>query len=75
MFQCGQNLFLYIAPQGRTVPIEIGTRYTDEAWGQKLLKFEAFIAEVVSGSTNKYLAQVDVLTYLIEKSSYGSTIY
>ncbi|XP_076239959.1 jumonji C domain-containing protein 5 isoform X2 [Calliopsis andreniformis] len=43
----------------RTVPIEIGSRYTDEDWSQQLLNFSEFLQKHVLEKTDKvgYLAQ------------------
>eukprot|EP00118_Oscarella_pearsei_P027962 m.1508 g.1508 ORF g.1508 m.1508 type:complete len:301 (+) comp6991_c0_seq1:409-1311(+) len=43
----------------RTVPVELGARYTDDSWSQKLMKMVDFIDQhVVKGSAEKgYLAQ------------------
>lgn len=43
----------------RTVPIEIGSRYTDEDWTQQLLSFSEFLQKHVLVKDNRvgYLAQ------------------
>ncbi|EDV28047.1 uncharacterized protein TRIADDRAFT_21598 [Trichoplax adhaerens] len=44
----------------RTVPIEIGTRYTDDSWTQKLMPLSKFIDEFITMESNQesgYLAQ------------------
>ena len=43
----------------RTVPIEIGSKYTDEDWSQKLMLVSDFIEQFFSGANSKqgYLAQ------------------
>ncbi|CAG8849255.1 11759_t:CDS:1, partial [Racocetra persica] len=49
----------------RIVPVEIGAKYTDETWTQKLINFGDFIEKWVKNSTNDdvdiaYLAQHDL---------------
>ncbi|CAG8625986.1 24426_t:CDS:2 [Cetraspora pellucida] len=49
----------------RIVPVEIGAKYTDETWTQKLMNFGEFIEKWVKNSTNDgvdiaYLAQHDL---------------
>ncbi|KAM7091184.1 bifunctional peptidase and arginyl-hydroxylase JMJD5 isoform 3-T3 [Ciconia maguari] len=42
----------------RTVPVELGTRYTDEEWSQKLMTVSDFINQyIVNENTVGYLAQ------------------
>lgn len=43
----------------RTVPVEIGSRYTDDDWTQKLLNFSEFLQKYVLSKRNRvgYLAQ------------------
>jgi lysine-specific demethylase 8 len=47
----------------RTVPVEIGSRYTDESWTQKLMTINEFVSGYISNSNNDdgksvaYLAQ------------------
>jgi len=45
----------------RTVPIELGSKYTDENWSQKLMTIEQFIEEFILIDSNSkvkgYLAQ------------------
>lgn len=43
----------------RTVPIEIGSRYTDENWTQQLVNFSEFLREHISKKNEQvgYLAQ------------------
>ncbi|NXP51152.1 KDM8 protein, partial [Heliornis fulica] len=42
----------------RTVPVELGTRYTDEEWSQKLMTVSDFINQyIVNGNSVGYLAQ------------------
>lgn len=47
----------------RTVPIEIGSQYSDENWSQKLMKLKDFILEHYLGDNKEigYLAQHDLL--------------
>ena len=55
------NYFWMVMAQ-RTVPIEIGKRYTDADWGQKLLKFEEFLSKLTNQNEEKvYLAQHPLL--------------
>ena len=55
------NYFWMVMAQ-RTVPIEIGKRYTDSDWGQKLLKFEEFLSKLTDQDEEKvYLAQHPLL--------------
>ena len=55
------NYFWMVMAQ-RTVPIEIGKRYTDSDWGQKLLKFEEFLSKLTDQNEEKvYLAQHPLL--------------
>jgi len=57
------NYFWTVMAQ-RTVPIEIGKRYTDADWGQKLLRFEDFLSKLYKGDKTKekvYLAQHPLL--------------
>ena len=55
------NYFWEVMAQ-RTVPIEIGKRYTDSDWGQKLLRFEDFLSKLHQKTEEKvYLAQHPLL--------------
>ena len=47
----------------RTVPIEIGEKYTDENWGQQLMKFELFLENIILNKPDEksYLAQHPLL--------------
>ena len=57
------NYFWEVMAQ-RTVPIEIGKRYTDSDWGQKLLRFEDFLSKLYQETDDKqkvYLAQHPLL--------------
>ena len=38
----------------RTVPIELGSKYTDDAWSQKLLTLEEFIEKYIENKEKKY---------------------
>ncbi|XP_022665843.1 lysine-specific demethylase 8-like [Varroa destructor] len=56
----------------RTVPIEVGSRYTDEEWSQKLVTFESFIREYLQPATVEntgYLAQYNLLDQVHELRS------
>ena len=46
------NYFWEVMAQ-RTVPIEIGKRYTDSDWGQKLLRFEDFLSKLYQEEETK----------------------
>uniref|UniRef100_A0A1B6DSR0 DM8 domain-containing protein n=1 Tax=Clastoptera arizonana TaxID=38151 RepID=A0A1B6DSR0_9HEMI len=53
------NYLLRVAG-GRTVPIELGSKYTDSDWSQKLMTLRTFISKYVvnaESSENAYLAQ------------------
>ena len=56
------NYLLNIAGQ-RTVPIEIGSQYSDENWSQKLMSFREFVEKYYLEKTAElgYLAQHDLL--------------
>ena len=59
------NYFWEVMAQ-RTVPIEIGKRYTDSDWGQKLLRFEDFLSKLYQEEETEdkqkvYLAQHPLL--------------
>ncbi|XP_018495649.1 bifunctional peptidase and arginyl-hydroxylase JMJD5 [Galendromus occidentalis] len=43
----------------RTVPVEVGSRYTDDEWGQKLMTVETFVRDHLGA--NGYLAQYGLL--------------
>lgn len=56
------NYLLSVAGE-RTVPIEIGSQYTDSNWGQKLMTLKKFIENYVLHMENKdtgYLAQYNL---------------
>jgi lysine-specific demethylase 8 len=54
----------------RHVPVEIGSSYTDARWGQRLMRFDEFVARymdperTVMASERGYLAQHDLLTQM-----------
>ena len=54
----------------RTVPIEIGSAYTDESWGQRLLTvnqfFDTFIVNPTKNQPTGYLAQHQILLQIPE---------
>jgi len=45
----------------RTMPIEIGEKYTDAKWGQQLQSFDHFLDNVLKGASTHYLAQHPLL--------------
>lgn len=51
--------YLVKAAGNRTVPIEIGSRYTDESWTQQLISFSEFLEKYVLKKSDQvgYLAQ------------------
>ncbi|CAN7991978.1 unnamed protein product [Ixodes pacificus] len=56
---------------GRTVPIELGSKYTDEAWSQKLMTVSAFVdtyilKEQVAQKAIGYLAQHQIFDQMPE---------
>ena len=50
----------------RTMPIEIGEKYTDANWGQQLLCFDQFVDNMVRGNSTHYLAQHPLLEQIPE---------
>ncbi|KAI9254343.1 hypothetical protein EDC94DRAFT_618542 [Helicostylum pulchrum] len=46
----------------RVVPVEIGSKYTDSNWGQKMMRFSDFIRDHIENKEGKpaYLAQHDI---------------
>ncbi len=52
----------------RTVPVEMGSRYTDEEWSQKLMTIAEFIDEYI-------LSQVHVDICLLKDVCYAATVY
>ena len=49
----------------RTVPVEIGGRYTDDDWTQQLMTVDQFVAQFMSSDNGKrvgYLAQHQLLS-------------
>uniref|UniRef100_A0A5S6QZL0 JmjC domain-containing protein 5 n=1 Tax=Trichuris muris TaxID=70415 RepID=A0A5S6QZL0_TRIMR len=59
--------FLKVAGH-RTVPVEIGTRYTDDNWTQKLMTFHEFVASYFDANSKEvgYLAQYDLFEQIPE---------
>ena len=62
------QFFLDITNDGsRIVPIEVGSKYTDRDWSQKLVPFKVFLNEYVMPSDSKkigYLAQYDIFKHI-----------
>ena len=52
--------------KNRTVPIEIGEKYTDRDWGQQLQTFETFLTSILSKEAKHYLAQHPLLEQIPE---------
>lgn len=52
--------------KNRTVPIEIGEKYTDKDWGQQLQTFETFLKAILSKEAKHYLAQHPLLVQIPE---------
>ncbi|VDO98087.1 unnamed protein product [Soboliphyme baturini] len=51
----------------RTVPIEIGSKYSDDDWSQKLLPFHQFIADYITKHGNVgYLAQHELFEQIVD---------
>lgn len=54
----------------RTVPIELGSKYTDEAWSQKLMTVQEFITKYIERRSNEtdvgYLAQHQLFNQIPE---------
>lgn len=40
----------------RTVPVEVGSRYTDEEWSQTLLTFNEFVARHILNKVRGFLS-------------------
>ncbi|KAJ3280073.1 Lysine-specific demethylase 8 [Borealophlyctis nickersoniae] len=55
-----------LAGARRLVPVEVGSKYTDDEWTQKLMTFGEFIDRYVTGSEEgtAYLAQHDLFTQI-----------
>lgn len=51
----------------RTVPIEIGSHYTDENWSQKLMTLKEFI-------TNHYLSETGNIGYLAQHNIFDQVL-
>jgi lysine-specific demethylase 8 len=62
------DYLLNIAGKERIVPVEIGTKYTDDSWTQKLMNFEEFVEDWVkkpiSDKGIAYLAQHDLFAQI-----------
>jgi [protein]-arginine 3-hydroxylase / protease len=62
------NYLLSVTGKGRIVPVEIGTKYTDDSWTQKLMNFEEFVEKWVKNPINNegiaYLAQHDLFAQI-----------
>ena len=52
----------------RIVPIEIGSRYTDENWSQQLLSFSEFLQKYV-------LTECDQVGYLAQHQLFEQVLY
>lgn len=52
----------------RIVPIEIGSRYTDENWSQQLLSFSEFLQKYV-------LTECDEVGYLAQHQLFEQVLY
>jgi lysine-specific demethylase 8 len=50
----------------RTVPVEIGSAYTDDDWTQKLLPFHQVLQDILTKDSKTYLAQFDLLEHVPE---------
>ena len=50
----------------RTVPVEIGLKYTDDDWTQKLMPFHQVLQDITSPNSKTYLAQFDLLEHVPE---------
>jgi len=54
----------------RSVPVEIGSRYTDEDWGQEIITIQEFIQKYILAESNenpkknRYLAQHDLFSQI-----------
>ncbi|OQR66317.1 lysine-specific demethylase 8-like [Tropilaelaps mercedesae] len=64
------NLRYFLQVMGqRTVPIEVGSRYTDEEWSQKLVTIETFVRDFLQPAAKEeigYLAQYNLLDQVPE---------
>ncbi|CAI2161936.1 11589_t:CDS:2 [Funneliformis geosporum] len=62
------DYLLSITGKGRIVPVEIGAKYTDDSWSQKLMKFEEFVENRVKTTIKDegvaYLAQHDLFAQI-----------
>lgn len=59
------NYFSKIAGH-RTVPVEIGLKYTDDDWTQKLMPFHQVLQDISSPNSKTYLAQFDLMEHIPE---------
>jgi hypothetical protein len=61
----------------RTVPIEIGSRYTDDDWTQSLLIFSDFLKSHISSKNDKvgYLAQHQLFDQVYNNLKFKLTIF
>uniref|UniRef100_A0A8D9E4Q0 Lysine-specific demethylase 8 n=1 Tax=Cacopsylla melanoneura TaxID=428564 RepID=A0A8D9E4Q0_9HEMI len=48
----------------RLVPIELGKKYTDEDWSQRLMSLNQFLDQHMTEDSHAYLAQHDLLTQI-----------
>ena len=53
--------YLFSKLKGRTVPVEVGKKYTDPDWGQELISFDNFLKSFKDEKDKKYLAQHPLL--------------
>ncbi len=60
----------------RTVPIEIGSRYTEDDWTQSLTTFAEFLKNHISTKSDKigYLAQHQLFDQVVKKKCFFSLI-
>ncbi|CAG8531015.1 15141_t:CDS:2 [Funneliformis caledonium] len=62
------DYLLSVTGKGRIVPVEIGAKYTDDSWSQKLMKFEEFVENRVKNPIKDegiaYLAQHDLFAQI-----------
>ncbi|RIA97800.1 hypothetical protein C1645_686423, partial [Glomus cerebriforme] len=62
------DYLLNVTGKERIVPVEIGTKYTDDSWTQKLMNFEEFVEKWVKNPINDegiaYLAQHDLFAQI-----------
>ncbi|CAB4378861.1 uncharacterized protein OCT59_004374 [Rhizophagus irregularis] len=62
------DYLLSVTGKERIVPVEIGAKYTDNSWTQKLMNFEEFVEKWIKNPTNDgdiaYLAQHDLFAQI-----------